>query len=76
MTLDLYQKAVLIAVALAAVSIHLVLGQRTRSVSVCSDPGVLCFLQREPDERGLILALPGFGPATVQGDRARVPVRH
>jgi hypothetical protein len=77
MTFDLYQKTVLIAVTLTAVSIHLILSQQARTGGGCSDLGVLCFLQGEGEVemRSPILALPVIPPAMAPIEVARVPVR-
>ena len=78
MTFDLYQKTMLIAVTLTAVSVHLILGQRARTVGGCSDLGVLCFLQGEGEVEvnSPILALPGIRPATASVEGTSAPVRH
>jgi len=76
MTFDLYQKTMLIAVTLTAVSVHLILSQRARTVGGCSDLGVLCFLQGEGEVKSPILALPGIRPATASVEGTSAPVRH
>jgi hypothetical protein len=84
MTFDLYQKTMLIAVTLTAVSVHLILSQRARTVGGCSDLGVLCLLQGEGEGevevevevKSPILALPGIRPATASVEGTSAPVRH
>ena len=78
MTFDLYQKTMLIAVTLTAVSVHLILSQRARTVGGCSDLGVLCLLQGEGEVevKSPILALPGIRPATASVEGTSAPVRH
>jgi len=80
MTFDLYQKTMLIAVTLTAVSVHLILSQRARTVGGCSDLGVLCLLQGEVEVevevKSPILALPGIRPATASVEGTSAPVRH